>query len=268
MRLWMWSWILVAAITALDASAGEPPLATATPTVQPTPVRCVADCNGNNLIAIDEVVRSVAISLEQQPLSNCPRADGNGNGRVSVEELVRAVLNNLYGCGGLPPPTFTRTITPTPTATAPATATPTVTATRTSTRTPTTSPTATLTRTASPTRTPPSSVCGGPITSVPEICDVSVIPNPVPLFGSFRVRFCLSDLEGDIVQACFGIRTSSQPPLPVCEPVTGGGALVNGCFESNTRSSTEPAGSYTLLLLFDDRGGNRSNTVEAGFTIR
>lgn len=248
-------------------SAGELPTPTAT--VQPTPVRCVSDCNGNNLIAVDEVVRSVAISLEQQPLSACPRADGNGNGRVTVDELVRAVLNNLYGCGASPPPTSTPSVTPIATATFTPTLTATATATRTTTRTPTVSASPTLTRTATPTATTnTTSICGGPITSTPKLCNVSIVPNPVPLFGNFRVRFCLSDLEGDLAQSCSGIRTSPQPPLPTCEPVSGSGGTVNGCFESNTRTSTQPAGSYALLLFFDDRGGNRSNTEEAGFTIR
>lgn len=257
-------WILAALIAhALPLAAGELPLATPTP----TPVRCVADCNGNNLIAIDEVVRSVAISLGQQPLSACTRADGNGNGRVSVDELVQGVLNNLHGCG-IRPPSPTRTASPTITPTVPPTATPTGTPTTTTTRTPTTSPSRTLTPTLTPTATTnPLSVCGGLITSAPKLCSVEVFPNPVQLFGSYRVRYCLSDSEGDLFQACTAIRTSPQEPLPVCEMLTVGGGRINGCFESNLQPSTLPAGMYGLILSFFDRSGNRSNVVETGFRI-
>lgn len=268
MRCGMLVWMLAALVAnARPLLAGELPLATLTPTAQPTPVRCVSDCNGNNLIAIDEVVRSVAISLGQQPLSACMRADGNGNGRVSVDELVQGVLNNLHGCG-IRPPSPTRTASPTSTPTVPPTATPTGTPTVTTTRTPTTSRTPTVTRTASPTATTNMvSVCGGTITSAPKLCSVEVVPNPVPLFGFFRVRYCLSDSEGDLRQACIAVRTSPQEPLPVCAAVSVAGGRVNGCFETNQQASTQPAGSYGLILFFDDRGGNRSNIVETGFRI-
>jgi hypothetical protein len=251
----------------LPVFAGDLPLATLTPTPQPTPVRCVSDCNGNNLIAIDEVVRSVAISLGQQPLSACTRADGNGNGRVTVDELVQGVLNNLHGCG-IRPPSPTRTASPTTTATPANTATPTRTPTATTTRTPTTSATPSVTRTVSPTVTPNTlSVCGGVLSSTPKLCNVEVVPNPVPLFGSFRVRYCISDIEGDLRQACTAIRTSPEEPLPVCELVTVIGGTINGCFNSNQQLSTLPAGNYGLIVSFDDRAGNRSNIVETGFRI-
>jgi hypothetical protein len=257
----------VLVVDALPLLAGELP--TATPTVRPTPVRCISDCNGNNLIAIDEVVRSVAISLDQQPLSVCPRADGNGDGRVTVNELVRGVANNLYGCGVSPPPSATPTATATFTPTFTPTMTPTVTPTGTSTRTPSATPTRTSTRTVSPTATTnTTSICGGSITSTPKLCSVEVVPNPVPLFGSFGVRFCVSDFEGDLAQRCIGIRTSPQAPLPTCVPVSTGGGTINNCFQSDAINSTQPAGSYGLLMYFDDRGGNRSNIVEVGFNIR
>jgi hypothetical protein len=186
-----------------------------------------------------------------------------------VDELVRGVLNNLYGCGVAPPPSATRTATPTITPTFTPTVTPTATATGTATRTPTASPTLTVTRTVTPTATRNTvSVCGGPITSAPKLCSVEVVPNPVPLFGAFLARFCISDLEGNLTQLCIGIRTSPQPPLPVCEPVSFGIGTVNGCFDTAPTQSTQPAGSYGLLMFFDDRSGNRSNVVEAQFSVR
>jgi hypothetical protein len=252
-------------IDVLPLLAGEFTLAPLPATPTPTPVRCVSDCDGNSLIAINEVIRSVAISLEQQPLATCTRADGNGNGRVSVDELVQGVLNNLHGCGVRPPTatrTATATVTPVFTATSTTTATATVTATATATQS------LTVTRTATGTTTPATlSVCGGTITSVPKLCNVEVVPNPVPLFGVYRVRYCLSDNEGDLRQACIGIRTGPQPPIPTCEPLTTGGGRINGCFESTQRPSTEPVGSYGFIIFFDDFSGNRSNTVEAPFTI-
>jgi len=55
-------------------------------------------------------------------------------------------------------------------------------------------------------------VCGGFVGSVPQLCGLEVVPNPVRLFGSYRFHFCLADLEGDVNQICFGIQTSPNRP--------------------------------------------------------
>jgi hypothetical protein len=60
---------------------------------------CLGDCRGDGAVVVSDIVRGVAIALNQQPLSACPSFDGNHDGRVTVNELVTAVGNALGGCG-------------------------------------------------------------------------------------------------------------------------------------------------------------------------
>ncbi len=105
-----------ATATATDTAAGPTSTATATPTgslptatdtptqsetpPSPTPgeIACVGDCNGNGVVAINELVRGVNIALGSAPLDICPSFDRNGDGSVSISELVAAVNNALTGC--------------------------------------------------------------------------------------------------------------------------------------------------------------------------
>lgn len=59
---------------------------------------CAGDCNGDDRITIDELVRAVNIALGTNPVSDCTSLDINGDGRVSIDELVRAVNGALAGC--------------------------------------------------------------------------------------------------------------------------------------------------------------------------
>jgi len=59
---------------------------------------CVGDCNMDGVVAINELIRAVNISLELQPLTACICADGNGDGRVTINELIQAVNRSLDGC--------------------------------------------------------------------------------------------------------------------------------------------------------------------------
>jgi hypothetical protein len=60
---------------------------------------CLGDCGGDGAVAVSDLVRGVAIALNQQPLVACPSFDGNHDGHVAVNELVTAVGNALSGCG-------------------------------------------------------------------------------------------------------------------------------------------------------------------------
>jgi len=86
--------------------------------------QCTGDCNGDRLVAINELITGVTIALGSAPVSSCPSFDINGDGSVAINELIAAVNNALAGCplGGTP----TSTPTPTgPTSVPTATATPT-----------------------------------------------------------------------------------------------------------------------------------------------
>lgn len=249
------AWLLLAAAGRAEAL----PQATRTPTATPMP--CTGNCDGGPAVSVDELVRGVGIALEQLPLRLCEAFDATGDGRVSVEELVQAVNNALNGCRVAPP---SRSATPvvSPTASPSHTLLP-----ASPTATTSSSPTRTSTRTPTPTFTPAVSVCGGAITSTPKLCDVEVVPNPVPLFGLYRLDYCLSDREGDVNMACYGIRTGPDPPIETCEAVVSTARPLNGCFASGAIRSTNPAGNYSLILYFKDRAGNRSNVMDVAFRI-
>ncbi|MDX2168471.1 MAG: hypothetical protein SF182_15460 [Deltaproteobacteria bacterium] len=88
--------------------------------------QCAGDCNGDNTVAINELITGVNIALGSAPVSACPSFDGNGNGEVAINEIIAAVNNALGSCPtGSDTPTPTATRTPTTPSGPTATATPT-----------------------------------------------------------------------------------------------------------------------------------------------
>ncbi len=66
--------------------------------IVPGGATCVGDCDGNGVVAVNELIRGVNINLENADLSTCPAMDANGDGSVAINELIQAVNNNLNGC--------------------------------------------------------------------------------------------------------------------------------------------------------------------------
>jgi hypothetical protein len=85
---------------------------------------CPGDCNGDGMVAVNELVIIVDIGLGNMALSQCRAADVDGNGIVMINEMVDAVDAALNGC---PPthPTATATSMSTPISTADSSSTPT-----------------------------------------------------------------------------------------------------------------------------------------------
>jgi hypothetical protein len=61
---------------------------------------CTADCNGDGMVSIAELVRAVNIALGRVALDQCSSADANGDGMISINELIQAVNAALRGCSG------------------------------------------------------------------------------------------------------------------------------------------------------------------------
>jgi hypothetical protein len=61
-------------------------------------IPCTGDCDGNAIVAINELVLGVNIALGLQTVEAC-RA-WNSEGRVRIAQLVKGVNNALHGCGG------------------------------------------------------------------------------------------------------------------------------------------------------------------------
>jgi cysteine-rich repeat protein len=75
--------------------------------------QCTGDCDGNDTVAINELIIGVNIALGAAPVTTCPPFDVNSSGSVEINELVAAVNNALAGCGTPSPAPATATATPT-----------------------------------------------------------------------------------------------------------------------------------------------------------
>lgn len=85
----------------LGDSNGEPlPVVVVDGAVRITdaPNACVADCDGDGEVRVNEVITGVNIALDNQPLSQCPAADANGDGQVTIGEVIAAVGDVINGC--------------------------------------------------------------------------------------------------------------------------------------------------------------------------
>jgi len=260
-------WVSPAAGGALDTATATP---TATP--NPTVAVCVGDCNGNGVVTVNELIIGVNIALGNAPVTACPAFDPNHDGRVGINELIAAVNNLLYGCFVTPPtplptPTVTATPSHSPTATAVDTTTPTPLETATASRTPTRA--ATTTRTQTATRTPPMSVCGGFVSALPVLCNLTVIPNPVSRSGTIAFRFGVSDLDGNINLLCIQLTHPPLEPETACTQLVPVNQVINS-IQTTTPVSASPLlfGTYDAAVQAFDTAGNRSNVITATFQVQ
>jgi len=179
-------------------------------------VGCPGDCNGDGSVAIDELIRAVAIALGQTPVSACSGLDTNADGAIEVAEIVSAVGGALNGCSGAL-----------------------------------------------------ESVCGGPITSAPKLCDLMLSPRVVSASGTLTITLSLSDREGDFAQICAAIAPqSAQPPELSCNPLSAQGATVNQVLQlAPIQLNGAASGAYVLYLQLVDATGQRSAVVSATFSV-
>ncbi|MGH7787951.1 MAG: SBBP repeat-containing protein [Candidatus Binatia bacterium] len=63
----------------------------------PSPA-CLGDCNGNLMVAINELIAGVGIALGRAGADVCPAFDPDGDGRVPITALISAVGTALRGC--------------------------------------------------------------------------------------------------------------------------------------------------------------------------
>jgi len=59
---------------------------------------CNADCNGDGVVAVNDVITAINIVLGQAPLSGCLTADTNGDEALTINEILAAVNELLSGC--------------------------------------------------------------------------------------------------------------------------------------------------------------------------
>lgn len=91
-----------ATATVTSTATGEPTsnaasAATASPTGTEAPPVCPGDCDGNGVVAINELIRAVVLA-SSSGTAGCAAADGNGDRAIAINELIRAVRSALEGC--------------------------------------------------------------------------------------------------------------------------------------------------------------------------
>lgn len=70
------------------------------------PPACTGDCNEDGIVAINELVLGVSVTLAGSPGNACPLLDADQNEQISIDELVQGVAFSLNGC---PAPAWDRT---------------------------------------------------------------------------------------------------------------------------------------------------------------
>lgn len=81
-----------------SATPTRTPTPPRTPTRSPRPFGCAADCNGDSMVAVSELITATNIALGILPLDACLLADRNRDDAVTINELVAAVAAALDGC--------------------------------------------------------------------------------------------------------------------------------------------------------------------------
>jgi len=59
---------------------------------------CNGDCNGDGVVAVNDVIAAINIVLGRAPLSGCLTADVNGDEALTIDEILAAVNELLSGC--------------------------------------------------------------------------------------------------------------------------------------------------------------------------
>ncbi len=60
--------------------------------------QCPGDCDGDELVGVNELVRSVNIALAMAPVETCAAVDTGFDGAVGINELIGATRRALDGC--------------------------------------------------------------------------------------------------------------------------------------------------------------------------
>jgi hypothetical protein len=61
---------------------------------------CVGDCNDDDSVTVDELLKMVNVALGNASVDTCSAGDGNHDGKITIDEILAAVNNALNGCPG------------------------------------------------------------------------------------------------------------------------------------------------------------------------
>ena len=84
---------------ALLAVAAVANAQTPTPTMTPMPTTaCIGDCDGNDIVRVNEVLLLVSITLGRSEPTECSAGRGDVEEQIAIDDLVTAVTKLLHGC--------------------------------------------------------------------------------------------------------------------------------------------------------------------------
>lgn len=111
------------------------------------------------------------------------------------------------------------------------------------------------------------SVCGGPVTSVPKICNATVSPHGGTAQDPITVTYQMSDLENDVDQVCVMVEVLGAPLGSTCQSFSTVGSSINGTFETDPIhvGTNGVITGYMLQLVAHDVMGNQSNVAQISF---
>lgn len=93
---------IAAALPTPTPTPSATPSPTETPPITPT-LPCVGDCNNDQSVTVDELLRMVNIAFGNAGVDTCGAGDANHDGEITVDEILEiltAVNNALTGCSG------------------------------------------------------------------------------------------------------------------------------------------------------------------------
>jgi hypothetical protein len=62
------------------------------------PVLCPGDCNNDRMVDVAELVLLVNMTLSGELSASCPSADSNADGTLAIDDLVLSIAASLQGC--------------------------------------------------------------------------------------------------------------------------------------------------------------------------
>lgn len=92
---------------AAEAAVAATEVARAAPIVQQSLEEvqlCRGDCDGDDVVSLDELIVAVNVALGNLRISRCGPSDTNGDDGITIDELVQAVAVALSGCRTPPAP--------------------------------------------------------------------------------------------------------------------------------------------------------------------
>jgi CSLREA domain-containing protein len=87
------------AVTSATTGTDASPTPTATPIPTTAAGDCPGDCDGDQRVGVDELLRGVNIALHELSVAACPAFDADRNAAVQVDEVIAGVNAALRGCG-------------------------------------------------------------------------------------------------------------------------------------------------------------------------